>query len=260
MGAAALSAPVRTRLLPAPAPRRTAVVVIAVIVSAAVVVLLLSNRTDALDWSSAHPVPHAEGRLDPGFHAPGVDSFYSSQVIQPDPETWTKVRPTSDYRVLVLAAGKDRHTAKNPQVAILVAAVRRWAKAEDRVKLKLRYLDDPTTYIQGLDGAAKKDHADLIITAGNSLVDPVAAVSANYAGENPQQFLVLGAEVAEPTANIAATDWTGSAYLGEGLAESHFYHPSAVTAPRAYAALRAGVAAVLSGYRSVIVRIPTDRY
>ncbi|RNL75371.1 hypothetical protein EFL95_18305 [Nocardioides marmorisolisilvae] len=181
-------------------------------------------------------------------------------MVEPDPETWTKVRPAGDYRVLVLAAGKDAHAAQNPQVAILVAAVQKWAGAEDRVKLKVRYLHDPNTYIQGIDNAAKKDHADLIITAGNSLVDPVAAVSANYAGEKPQQFLVVGAEVAEPTANIAATDWIGSAYLGEGLEESHFYHPSAVTAPRAYAALRAGVAAVLTGYKSVIVRIPADRY
>ena len=243
--------------VPASVPRRTALAVVSLI---AAVVLVLGTRSDALDWSSRHPVPHAVGQLDPGFNAPDVHTFYSSQVVNPDPETWTKVRPSGDYRVLVLVAGKDAHTAQNPQVAILVDAVRKWAKAEDRVKLKLRYLSNPGTYIQGIDNAAKKDHADLIITAGNNLVEPVAAVSANYAGEQPQQFLVLGAEVAEPTANIAATDWKGSAYLGEGLEESLYYHPSAVTAPRAYAALRAGVAAVLSGYTSVIVRIPADRY
>jgi hypothetical protein len=239
--------------------RRVVVVIVAAIVVAGVAVLW-GTRTDAMDWSSAHRHPHAEGHLDPGFHAPGVHDFYSSQVVQPDPETWTKVRPSGDYRVLVLAAGKDRSTPQDPQVAILVAAVQKWAKAEDRVKLKVRYLSDPRSFIQELDDAARKDHADLIVTAGNRLVDPVAAVSANYAGENPQQFLVLGAEVAEPTVNIAATDWTGSAYLGEGLQESLSYDPAAVTAPRAYAALRAGVAAVLSGYRSVIVRIPADRY
>lgn len=131
---------------------------------------------------------------------------------------------------------------------------------EDRVKLKVRYLTDPQTYTDEIDRAATADNADLIVTAGNRLVDPVAAISANYAGENPQQFMVLGAEVAEPTSNIAASDWTGSAYLGEGLPESQYYDPRSVTAPRAYAAVRAGVAAVLSGYRSLIVRIPPDRY
>ncbi|MGO4258245.1 hypothetical protein [Marmoricola sp. RAF53] len=240
--------------------RRTALTVVAATALVAGVVLLLGARTDGLDWSEPHQAPHAQGRLDAGFHAPDVDGFYSSQVVEPDPETWNDVRPSGDYRVLVLVAGKDAHTPQDPQVAVLVDAVRKWAKTEDRVKLKLRYLSDPHTFIHDLDGAAKRDHADLIVTAGNRLVEPVAAVSANYAGEDPQQFLVLGAEVAEPTANIAATDWTGSAYLGEGLDESLYYDPAAVTAPRAYAALRAGVAAVLSGYRSVIVRIPADRY
>lgn len=240
--------------------RRAAVTIVTAIALVAGVLLLLGARNDGLDWSKPHQVPHAQGRLDVGFHAPDVDGFYSSQVVKPDPETWNDVRPSGDYRVLVLVAGKDRHTAQDPQVAILVDAVRKWAEAEDRVKLKVRYLSDPHAFIRDLDDAAKRDHADLIVTAGNSLVEPVAAVSANYAGEDPQQFLVLGAEVAEPTANIAATDWTGSAYLGEGLDESLYYDPAAVTAPRAYAALRAGVAAVLSGYRSVIVRIPVDEY
>jgi len=213
-----------------------------------------------MDWSARHAAPHAQGALDTAFHAPNVKDYYSSQVINPAPETWTKVRPSTHYRVLLLAAGKDANTAHDSQVATLVGAVRRWAKDESRVKLKIRYLFDPTTYIQGIDDAAKHDNADLIIVAGNSLVEPVAVVSANYAGDDPQQFLVLGAEVAEPTANIAATDWKGSAYLGEGLKESQFYEPAAVTAPRAYAALRAGAAAVLSGYTSVIIRIPTDQY
>jgi len=138
--------------------------------------------------------------------------------------------------------------------------VRKWAEAEPQVRLKTRYLSDSTTFIKSIDDAAKHDNADLIITAGNSLVEPVAVISANYAGYEPQQFLVLGAEVAEPTTNIAATDWDGSAYLGEGLDQAQFYDPDEVTAPRAYAALRAGVAAVLSGYTSVIVRIPAEEY
>ena len=240
--------------------RRIAVVVVAAVTAVAVTALLQRARQDPMDWSSPHHVPHAAGRLDAGFHAPDVKAFYSSQVVKPDPESWDKLRPSGDYRVLLLAAGRDARTPKDAQVAILVGAARKWAEADDRVRLKVRYLSEPSTFIQGLDGAAKNDHADLIVTAGNSLVEPVASVSANYAGEEPQQFLVLGAEVAEPTTNIAATDWAGSAFLGEGLDESLYYDPAAVTAPRAYAALRAGAAAVLTGYTSVIVRIPADRY
>jgi hypothetical protein len=238
--------------------RRITLVVAAVILAAVAVVLL--TRTDDLDWSDRHPVPSAEGELAAGFHAPDVKTYYSSQVINPDPGSWKDVRPASAYRVLVLAAGKDAHTATDAQVKILVDAAEKWAREEDRVKLKVRYLHNAHEYIRDIDSAAKHDHADMIVTAGNSLVDPVAVVSANYAGDQRQQFLVLGAEVAEPTVNIAATDWKGSAYLGEGLDQALYYDPAEVTAQRAYAALRAGAAAVLEGYTSVIVRIPADRY
>jgi len=240
--------------------RRLAVLAVAAIAIVATILALASMRADAMDWKSRHSAPHAEGQLDHGFNAPDVNGFYSSQVINPAPETWAKVRPSSAYRVLVLAAGKDADTALDPQVAVLVGAAKQWAKQESRVKLKVRFLSDPTSFIDDLDHAAKSDNADLIVTAGNTLVEPVAVVSANYAGYDRQQFLVLGAEVAEPTSNIAASDWKGSAYIGEGLQQSLFYDPAAVTAPRAYAALRAGAAAVLSGYTSVIVRIPVDKY
>lgn len=221
---------------------------------------LLQPRPSEAEGSSGGEAPLAEGRLAAGFHAPGLDLYYSGQVVKPDPESWTDVRPSSDYRVLVLADGQDASTPRDPQVATLVAAVERWAREEERVELTVTYLSDPHAYIDDMDRAASASGADLIITAGNALVDPVAVVSANHAGEDPQQFLVLGAEVAEPTHNIAASDWQGSAYLGEGVTESDYYDPSEVTAPRAYAALRAGVAAVLSGYTGIIVRIPADRY
>ena len=243
--------------------RRRAVMFMLVLVLAAVSTtawLVLTPRDGDAEAVSGDPGSHAAGSLAPGFHAPDVDTYYSGQVVEPDPETWTDVRPPAGYRVLVLADGRDESTPRDPQVKILVDAAQRWAREEDRVDLTVRYLGDPHTYIDEIDRAAMSEKADLIVTAGNGLVDPVAVVSANYAGEDPQQFLVLGAEVAEPTNNIAATDWQGSAYLGEGVLEADYYDPAAVTAPRAYAALRAGAAAVLSGYSGVIVRIPADRY
>ena len=236
------------------------ILVLVLVVGATTAWLVLPPRDGDPGGGAGHQGPLAEGRLEPGFHAPGLETYYSGQVVRPDPETWTDVRPSSEYGVLVLADGRNEDTPRDPQVAILVDAAQRWAREDDRVELTIRYLTDPYTYIDEVDRAAMSEEADLIVTAGNRLVDPVAVVSANYAGEDPQQFLVLGAEVAEPTHNIAASDWQGSAYLGEGVVESDYYDPHAVTAPRAYAALRAGVAAVLSGYSGVIVRIPADRY
>jgi hypothetical protein len=241
--------------------RRRAMIVMLVIVLAAIATtawLVVTPRDG--DPGPGDGAAHAAGGLAPGFHAPDVDTYYSGQVVEPDPETWTDIRPPAGYRVLVLAEGRDESTPRDPQVKTLVDAAQRWAREEDRVDLEVRYLGDPHTYIDEIDRAAMSGKADIIVTAGNGLVDPVAVVSANYAGEDPQQFLVLGAEVAEPTTNIAATDWQGSSYLGEGVPETDYYDPAAVTAPRAYAALRAGAAAVLSGYTSLIVRIPADRY
>jgi hypothetical protein len=48
---------------------------------------------------------------------------------------------------------------------------------------------------------------DLIVSAGNDLVDPLALVTASHL---TQQFLVVGAELAEPTGNVTAVDWTGA--------------------------------------------------
>ena len=243
--------------------RRTLVIVLAAVLAVAAALTLwsvLQSRAGEPDASATAAAPLAEGSLARGFHAPGLDTYYSGQVVEPDPETWTDVRPSSDYRVLVLADGQDAGTPRDPQVAVLVGAVERWAREESRFDPTVGYLSYPHTYIDDIDRAAMSGDADVIVTAGNALVDPVAVVSANYAGEDPQQFLVLGAEVAEPTHNIAASDWQGSAYLGEGVSESDYYDPAAVTAPRAYAALRAGTAAVLSGYTGIIVRIPADRY
>ena len=71
---------------------------------------------------------------------------------------------------------------------------------------------------------------DLIICAGNDLVDPLALVTANHLD---QQFLVIGAEVAEPTENVTAADWTGASFRGEGLGMPSAYDPATFTDERA---------------------------
>ena len=50
-----------------------------------------------------------------------------------------------------------------------------------------------------------------------------------------QQFLVLGAELAEPTENVTAADWAGASFRGEGLGMPSSYDPATFTpsGPRA---------------------------
>jgi hypothetical protein len=93
---------------------------------------------------------------------------------------------------------------------------------------------------------------DLVISTGNDLVDPLALVTANHLD---QQFLVLGAELAEPTANVTAADWLGASFRGEGLGMPSAYDPASFTHERAARAIRAGVAAVLNGFTGIVVRL-----
>ena len=93
---------------------------------------------------------------------------------------------------------------------------------------------------------------DLVISAGNNLVDPLALVTASHLD---QQFLVIGAEVAEPTRNVTAADWTGASFRGEGLGLPSAYDPATFTPERATRAIRAGVAAVLHGLTGIVIRL-----
>ncbi len=93
---------------------------------------------------------------------------------------------------------------------------------------------------------------DLIISAGNDLVDPLALVTASHLD---QQFLVVGAQLAEPTHNVTAADWTGASFRGEGLGMPSAYDPATFTAERAGRAVRAGVAAVLHGITGFVIHL-----
>ncbi|WP_448630981.1 hypothetical protein [Cellulomonas soli] len=64
---------------------------------------------------------------------------------------------------------------------------------------------------------------------------------------------MVGAEIAEPTANVTAADWSGASYRGEGLGSASTYDPASFTPDRCARAVRAGVAAVLGEVTGVVV-------
>lgn len=195
------------------------------------------------DWSRPHAAPAAVGALGAGFVDPDAPPAPEA-TITPRPGSWNGVHPAPGYRVVLLTSGEDAPTRT------LVGAVTRWAADED-VSLKTVTAADPSDYIASTVRAMRLE-PDLIVVAGNGLVDPLALVSANHLD---QQFLVLGAEVAEPTFNVTAANWTGAAFRGEGLAMRDAYDPASFTPRRAGEALRAGVAAVLHGITGIVVRL-----
>lgn len=64
---------------------------------------------------------------------------------------------------------------------------------------------------------------------------------------------MVGAELAEPTHNVTAVDWSGASFRGEGLGASSTYDPASFTADRCAAAIRAGVAAVLNDRTGIVL-------
>ena len=146
--------------------------------------------------------------------------------------------------MVLLTAGEDAPTKT------MVGAVKKWVDDED-ASLKTVTATDSGQFISSITTALNLK-PDLIICVGNGLVDPLAIVTANHLD---QQFLVIGAELAEPTANVTAADWTGASFRGEGLGMPDAYDPSSFTPERADRAIRAGVAAVLSGITGIVIRL-----
>jgi hypothetical protein len=191
------------------------------------------------DWTQPHPMPTAVGALGAGFVDPSATPTPEGTVT-PEPGSWDGVHPSKGYRVVLLTAGDDAPTKA------LIRAVQDWASQEE---VSLRTIAADGNLIPSITTAADL-RPDLIVSAGNTLVDPLAVVTASHLS---QQFLVVGAEVAEPTGNVTATDWSGASFRGEGLGASSTYDPASFTEARCAAAIRAGVAAVLHNLTGIVI-------
>jgi hypothetical protein len=209
----------------------------------AVVVLtsLTAGCSSDAGWSGRSAGSTSVGTLGSGFTDPATPPSPEATVT-PVAGSWDGVSPPPGYRVVLLTAGDDAPTST------LVTAVTTWAQEED-AELKV-ITADPSDHLPTRIDEAVALAPDLIVSAGNDLVDALTVVSPHHLD---QQFLVVGAELAEPTANVTAADWTGASFRGEGLGMSSTYDPASFTPERADRAVRAGVAAVLNGLTGVVI-------
>ncbi|GAA2940526.1 MULTISPECIES: hypothetical protein [Streptomyces] len=202
---------------------------------------LLTGCASGDDWSKPRPGLSAVGVLDAGFI--GTDAPPAPEsTVTPSPGSWSGVRPSPGTRVVLLTAGHDEPTKT------LVTAVKEWAEDED-VDLRTVTASGPADLLPAVTRAMEM-RPDLVVSAGNDLIDPLATVTPSHLA---QQFLVVGAELAEPTENVTAVDWSGASFRGEGLGMSSTYDPASFTDARCAAAVRAGAAAVLSGHTGIVV-------
>lgn len=184
------------------------------------------------------------GALGAGFSDP-TQPPAPEATIHPEPGSWSGVHAPDDYDVVLLSDAGD---ADDAPTRTLLDAVASWAADEDVTVTRVS-ATDADDRIAAVTRAID-ERSDLVISVGNHMVDPLAAVSPTALH---QQFLVVGAEIAEPTSNVTAADWTGGGFRGEGLGPSSHYDPSTFTEERADRALRAGLAAVLHDLRGIVV-------
>jgi hypothetical protein len=213
----------------------------AVCAASALAVLLTACGSDD-DWSGPRTELRPVGSLAPGFMdaaappAPGA-------TIAPHAGTWDTVHPPQGYRVVLLT------TADDPAAKTLATAVTKWAAAES-VSLKTVTVTEPDRAIDGIVEAMELG-PDLVVSAGAALVDPLAVVTASHL---ERQFLIVGAQLPEPTANVTAAIWQGASSRGSEVADSTTSNvPEAVTPDQADAAVRAGVASVLNEITGIVV-------
>ncbi len=189
---------------------------------------------------AVEPMPGA-GRLGPGFVDPTAPPPPAG-TMTPSPGSWSHALAPEGYRVVLLTTEQDAPTRT------LSTAVEKWAGASGIHLIRI-VASKPVSYVHSIQKAID-EKGDLIVSVGSGLVDPLALVTASWLDQN---FLVLGAELAEPTYNVTAADWKGASFRGEGLGSSSSYDASTFTPERAGRAIRAGVAAVVNGYTGYVI-------
>ena len=192
----------------------------------------------------AAPVVPGTGALGAEFLG-GVTSPSPEATITPAPDSWTGVRPPAGYDVVVISADGDEAAT-----ATIVAGVRDWADRAGAHLLALTATGDDEVEDR-LDQALATD-PDLVVGAGTGIVDVFALLTGQHLDD---QFLVVGAELAEPTHNVTSVVWPGATFRGTGLGAAGEQAPDSVTPERVRDALDAGTASVLAELTGIVIDI-----
>jgi hypothetical protein len=179
--------------------------------------------------------------LDAGFL--GAQTSPSPEAtITPEDGSWNGVRPPAGYRVVLITAGTDAPTET------LIGAIGAWADREGVDLEEMTAAADDE--VEDRLNEAVASTPDLVLGAGNGVIDVFTLLTSQHLA---QQFLVVGAELPEPTGNVTSVIWPGATFRGTGLGTSGVQDDSTFTPERADAAVSAGVASVLHGVTGIVV-------
>ena len=93
----------------------------------------------------------------------------------------------------------------------------------------------------------------IVVGLGAGAVDVFAYNSSQWLD---QDFLLIGAQVAEPTSNVAAVIWEGATSRGSGAPADGNLDDTAITPSRAAEAVSVGLATVMSGESGIVLHLP----
>ena len=188
------------------------------------------------------PAPSAAPGLDERFLGGNTDPSPAA-TITPEPGSWNGTDVPAGYRVTLVSAGADDATAT------VVSGVQAWADREDVVLTALPAAADDDDVQARIEEAVTTD-ANLVLGAGDGVVDVFALLTAQHLD---QQFLIVGAQLPEPTANVTSVVWPGARSRGTGLAAPGDVDPAAVTPDRVREALDAGMTSVLHDLTGIVI-------
>lgn len=190
------------------------------------------------DVASPAPLTGFAARFVGSSHEPAPEA-----TVRPAPGTWDDVVLPAGYTIVVVARGDDAVTAT------LTDAVEHYAAAHgaDLTVLEAWSDDEVERRIDEAVAAAP----DLVVGVGDGVVDVFALITAQYLETD---FLVVGAQLPEPTHNVTAVVWPGAEFRGTGLGNDDA-HPAAVTAERAREAVAAGAASVLHDLTGIVIEL-----
>jgi hypothetical protein len=184
--------------------------------------------------------------VDPGAAAfTGGTAPAPEATITPPPGSWSQASAPTGTRAVVLAMAGDTDGEA------VIAGARQWADAAGAVldAVLVDGADDLDAAVADAAGAGP----DIVIGAGPGVVDVLSLATPQFLD---QQFLVVGAQLAEPTGNVTAVIWPGAGFRGTGISADGTDVTGSITPDRVEAALGAGLASIHWDLTGIVIQLP----